>query len=124
MTERSPADPSASSPAAFDFDQSLQEIEAKIDQLKQRREKILLARQGQVARQGRRVDPETLNVIQDTKAIAEDLSKIEYQLASEVIDWVGEDYLSWKTPGESFWTFFRYAGIGFLVAMALHWLIR
>lgn len=110
-------------PSPFDFDQFFMEAEQKIAALKERRQSIKLGQTQYQNLRDLKVDPETLKDIKATQDIETDLEKIEYELANELIEIVGEENLTWKGTGEGFWIFFRYAGIGFAIAVILHKLI-
>ena len=107
----------------FDFDQFIKEAEGKIETLKQRRANISEQKDNfESAKE--KVDPETLKDIEISQEIESDLEKIEYELVTELIGIVGEDNLTWKGTGEGFWVFFRYAGIGFILAVIIHQIIQ
>ena len=107
----------------FDFDQFIKEAEGKIETLKQRRANIS-ERKDNFESAKEKVDPETLKDIEISQEIESDLEKIEYELVTELIGIVGEDNLTWKGTGEGFWVFFRYAGIGFILAVIIHQIIQ
>jgi len=122
-TPESLPDSSSSPSSSFDFDQFFSEAEQKIAALKTRRESV---RQGTAEYHNLRglpVDSGTLKDIEAAHAIETDLERIEYELANQLIEIVGEENLTWKGSGEGFWVFFRYAGIGFAIAVLLHNLI-
>ena len=116
--ENSPEDSSN-----FDFDQFIKDAEGKIETLKQRRANIS-ERKDNFENAKEKVDPETLKDIEISQEIESDLEKIEYELVTELIGIVGEDNLTWKGTGEGFWVFFRYAGIGFILAVIIHQIIQ
>ena len=111
------------SPSQFDFETFIAEAESKLTDLKQRRASIT-QRRTQYDTAKNKVDQSTLDDIKLSEEIKEDLEKVEYELASELIGIVGEENLAWKHTGEGFWVFFRYAGIGFIIAVILHQLIQ
>ncbi len=128
MTESSQSaaskpDLETATPAAegFDFDQFLAEAEEKISVLKQRRQKVTSAQSRYESIQAKIKGDAVLESIEESQSVAADLNKIELEMVTELIEWVGEEHLSWKSPSESFWVFFRYAGIGFLAAIAIHY---
>lgn len=114
---------SAKDSPPFDFEQFIADAEEKIAALKARRASVETKKSKYQNFMNLRVDSETLKDIKTTQDITEDLEKAEYGLVSELIDIVGEDHLEWKKSGEGFWIFFRYAGIGFAIAVLLHKLI-
>ncbi len=114
---------SAKDSPPFDFEQFIADAEEKIAALKTRRASVETKKSKYQNFMNLRVDSETLKDIKTTQDITEDLEKAEYGLVSELIDIVGEDHLEWKKSGEGFWIFFRYAGIGFAIAVLLHKLI-
>ena len=117
------SDSSQTESSPFDFDQFLADAEEKIATLKARRQAV---KAGKIRHQSlikNRVASDTLKDIKATEVIEADLEKIEYELATELIEIVGEENLIWKGQGETFWTFFRYAGIGFAIAVVLHKLV-
>ena len=127
MSETTPhsntSDNSPESSSNFDFEQFLKDAEDKIETLKQRRASISnRTTDFQIAKD--KVDPETLKDIEISQDIESDLEKLEYELVSELIGIVGEKNLTWKGTGEGFWVFFRYAGIGFVLAVLIHQLIQ
>ena len=105
----------------FDFDQLISEAEEKIESLKVRRASIESRKKNYM---NLKVDTETLKDIELSKEITEKLEKAEYGLFTELVELVGEEHLAWKKTGEGFWTFFRYAGIGFAIAVILHRVIN
>ena len=105
----------------FDFDQFIAEAEEKIDALKERRASIETRKKNYL---NLKVDSATLKDIELSKDITDKLEKAEYGLFTELLELVGEEHIAWKKTGEGFWTFFRYAGIGFVIAVILHQLIR
>ena len=107
----------------FDFEQFITEAEEKIIELKARRRKVSAARTQYDSLQAKIKGNQVVESIETSQAIADQLGQIELEMANELIDWVGDEHLTWKTPGENFWTFFRYSGIGFFAAIALHYLL-
>ena len=107
----------------FDFEQFLQEAESKIEVLKQRRASVTERTQKYESVRNQ-VDKDTLKDIEISQEIESDLEKLEYELFSEVMGIAGEENVTWKGTGEGFWVFFRYAGIGFIIAVVLHHLLQ
>jgi hypothetical protein len=107
-----------------EIDQWIEHAQQQLQDLKARHQKYQAARQQHQTLQeqakshseGQPPDPEQT-------VLQESIEKIEFEIASDLIDWIGQEYLSFKYPGEQFWQFFRYAGIGFMVAIALHALL-
>ena len=122
-THSDPIDSAQESPSSFDFESFIAEAESKLIDLKQRRASIAQRRMEYDTAKNK-VDQATLDDIQLSEEIKENLEKVEYELASELIGIVGEENLAWKNTGEGFWVFFRYAGIGFIIAVILHQLIQ
>jgi hypothetical protein len=119
-TQGSPQDSTPAPSIPFDFDQFFAEAEQKIADLKARRQSVTLGKTRYHTLRDLKVEPDTLKDIRSAEEIETDLEKIEYELANELIQIVGEENLTWKEAGEGFWTFFRYTGIGFAIAVILH----
>ena len=122
-TQESPQDSTPAPSHPFDFDQFFSEAEQKIADLKARRQSVTQGKTQYQTLRDLKVEPDTLKDIKSAEEIETDLEKIEYELANELIQIVGEENLTWKGSGEGFWTFFRYAGIGFAIAVILHKII-
>jgi hypothetical protein len=119
-----PSQPEGPAAKAQEIDQWIDGAQQQLQDLKARHQKYQAARQQHQSLQEQvNAHPEGHAPDPEQAALQESIEKIEFEIASDLIDWIGQEYLSFKYPGEQFWQFFRYAGIGFMVAIALHALL-
>ena len=110
----SPDSPNPQPPSALtDIEQSLAEAESLLNELKQRYHQVQSAQQQHLELQEQlQQDPLPSEVNQ----LKQQLEMLEVDLESRLI--------TWRDQRELFWQFLRFAGVGFVGALLLNWLIR